>query len=89
MSNSMIIIGIGAVTISSLFAYVTGLKRLYGHGLLTCVLFFIGYYITIEFGYFLVTIGSIIIISGFVLLMRFIKKYPRPQGDKINAQESR
>jgi len=89
ISNSMIIIGIGAVTISSLFAYTMGLKRLYGYGLLTFVLFFTGYFIVIPFEYFLVTIGFVIIFSGFVLLMRFIRKYPLPQGDKSNAQESR
>jgi len=89
ISNSMIIIGIGAVTISSLFAYTMGLKRLYGYGLLTFVLFFTGYFIVIPFEYFLVTIGFVIIISGFVLLIRFIQKYPLPQGDKVNAQESR
>jgi len=79
ISNSMIIIGIGALTISSLFAYTMGLKRLYGYGLLIFVLFFTGYFIAIPFGYFLVTIGLVIIVSGFVLLMRFIRKYPLPR----------
>ena len=82
ISNSMIIIGIGALTISSLFAYTMGLKRLYGYGLLIFVLFFTGYFITIPFEYLLVTIGFVIVVSGFVLLMRFIRKYPLPQGDK-------
>ena len=76
ISNSMIIIGIGAITISSLFAYTMGLKRLYGYGMLTFVLFFTGYFLAIPFEYFVVTIGLVIIISGFVLLMRFIRKYP-------------
>ena len=56
ISNSMILIGIGAVTISSLFAYTMGLKRLYGYGLLTFVLFITGYFVAIPFEYFLVTI---------------------------------
>ena len=89
ISNSMIIIGIGAVTISSLFAYTMGLNRLYGYGLLIFVLFSTGYFIVIPFEYLLLTTGFVIFISGFVLLMRFIQKYPLPQGDKINAQESR
>jgi len=88
VSNSMIIIGVGAAIISSLFAYTMGLKRLYGYGLLTFVLFITGYFVAIPFEYFLVTIGFVIVISGFVLLMRFIRKYPLPQGDKIIAQES-
>ena len=86
ISNSMIIIGIGAVTISSLFAYTMGLKRLYGYGLLIFVLFFTGYFIAFPFEYILVTIGFVIVISGFVLLMRFIRKYPLPQGDTNNAE---
>jgi len=88
ISNSMIIIGIGAVVVSSLFAYTMGLKRLYGYGLLIFALFFTGYFIAIPFEYFLVTIGLVIIISGFILLIRFIQKYPIPQGEKTNAQES-
>jgi hypothetical protein len=86
ISNSMIIIGIGALTISSLFAYTMGLKRLYGYGLLIFVLFFTGYFIAIPFGYFLVTIGLVIIVSGSVLLMRFIRKYPLPKGDTNSAE---
>lgn len=86
ISNSMIIIGIAAATISSLFAYTMGLKRLYGYGLSTFVLFFTGYFLGIPFEYFVVTIGLVIIISGFVLLMRFIRKYPLPQGDTNNAE---
>jgi hypothetical protein len=88
ISNSMLIIGIGAVVVSSLFAYTMGLKRLYGYGLLIFVLFFIGHFITIPFEYLLLTIGFVIIIGGFVLLIQFIRKYPLPQGDKINVQES-
>ena len=88
ISNSMIIIGIGTASISSLFAYTMGLKRLYAYGLLTLVLFLTGHFITIPFEYFLVTIGLVIIINGFVLLMRFIQKYPLTQGDKAIAEKS-
>jgi len=88
ISNGMIIIGIGAASISSLFAYTMGLKRLYAYGLLTLALFFTGHFITIPFGYFLLTIGLVIIINGFVLLMRFIRKYPLPQGDEVNVEKT-
>ncbi|MGD9130424.1 MAG: hypothetical protein PVH73_02485 [Candidatus Bathyarchaeota archaeon] len=87
-SNGMIIIGIAAASISSLFAYTMGLKRLYAYGLLTLVLFFAGYFIAFPFEYILLAIGLVIIISGFVLLIGFIRKYPLPQGDKDIAQKS-
>jgi hypothetical protein len=89
ISNGMIIIGIGAASISSLFAYTMGLKRLYAYGLLTLALFFTGHFTTIPFGYFLLTIGLVIIINGFVILMRFTRKYPLPQGDETNVKKSR
>ena len=87
-SNGMIIIGIGAASIASLFAYTMGLKRLYGYGLLSLVAFLMGHFIMFPFEYLVTTIGSVIIINGLVLLMKFIQKYPLPQGDKNNAQKS-
>jgi hypothetical protein len=87
ISNGMIIIGIGAAAISSLFAYTMGLKRLYAYGLLALALFFTGHFITIPFEYFLLTIGLVIIINGFVLLTQFIRKHPLPQGDEVNVEK--
>jgi hypothetical protein len=88
ISNSMVIIGIVAATISSLFAYTMGLKRLYGYGLLSLVLFFIGYFVAVPFGYLLLAIGFVISINGFVLLIGFIRKYPLQQGEGINVKKS-
>lgn len=86
--NSMIIIGISAAAISSLFAYTMGLKRLYAYGLLTLALVLQGYFITIPFEYFLLAIGLVIIVNGCVLLIQFIQKHPLPQGDEANAEKS-
>jgi hypothetical protein len=87
ISNGMIIIGIGAATISGLFAYTMGLNRLYAYGLSTLALLGIGHFITIPFGYLLLIIGLVIVINGFVLLMRFIRRYPLSQGDKALAEK--
>jgi hypothetical protein len=87
VSNSMIILGVSGITISSLFAYTMGLKRLYAYGLLTFALFFTGHLVTIPFEYFLLTIGLTIVIIGLSLLIRFIRKYPLPQGDEADAKK--
>ena len=81
ISNSMIIIGVSAVLISSLFAYTMGLKRLYVYGLVTLVMFLVGHFMTIQFEYFLLTIGFAIVIYGLVLLRQFLQKYPLSRGD--------
>lgn len=88
LSNGMIIIGIAGASMSSLFAYTMGLKRLYAYGLLTLALFLTGHFITFPFEYVLLTIGFVVLINGFVLLVRFIRKYPLTQGDGTNAKKS-
>jgi len=88
ISNGMIIIGVSAAAISSLFAYTMGLNRLYAYGLLTLALFLAGHFITIPLGYFLLAIGLVIIINGFVLLTQFMRKHPLPQGEESNVEKS-
>jgi hypothetical protein len=81
ISNSMIIIGISAALISSLFAFTMGLKRLYVYGLVTLTMFLVGHFMVIQFEYFLFAIGFAIVIYGFVLLRQFLKKFPLSRGD--------
>lgn len=81
----MIWIGLGAAVIGSLFAYTMGLKRLHGYGLLTLALFTSGYFLSFPFEYLLLVIGSVIIASGAVLLVQFIRRYPLPKGAQDNA----
>jgi hypothetical protein len=76
VSYSTIIIGVGSALISSLFAYTMGLNRLYGYGLFSLILFLIAFFIIIPFEYILLTIAITIVFYGFVLLKRFIQKYP-------------
>ena len=81
ISYSMIIIGLLAAVISCIFDYTMGLKRLYGYGLITLIMFITGYFMTVQFEFFPITIGSGIIIYGLVILRQFLQKYPLPRGD--------
>lgn len=81
----MIWIGLGAAVIGSLFAYTMGLKRLHGYGLLTLTLFVGGHFLSIPFQYLLLVLGSVIIASGIVLLVQFIRRYPLQKGAPDNA----
>ena len=83
----MIWIGLAAAIIGSLFAYTMGLKRLHGYGLLTLALFVIGYFLNFPFQYLLLLIGIVIVSSGAVLLVRFIRRYPLPKGASDNAAQ--
>jgi hypothetical protein len=83
----MILIGLGAAVIASLFAYTMGLKRLHGYGLLTLALFASGHFLSIPFEYLLLAIGSVIIASGAALLVQFIRRYPLPKGAPDNVAQ--
>jgi hypothetical protein len=87
--NGMILIGIAAAAISSLFAYAIGLKRLHVYGLLALALFLTGHYVALPLAYLLIAIGLAVIITGSVLLIRFVRKHPLAQGRIENAEESR
>ena len=84
--NGMIIIGILAASISSLFAYTMGLRRLYAYALLTLALLFAAHFAIIPFAYSLLTIGVLMIINGSILLMQFIRKHPLSQGDETHVE---
>lgn len=79
--NGMLLIGLGAFIISSLFGYTIGLKRLYAYGALALALFGLLQFITFPFEYILFAIGLIIITCGIILLTRFVQKYPKTSGE--------
>jgi hypothetical protein len=81
----MIVIGLGSAVIASLFAYSMGLKRLHGYGLLILALFTSGHFLSIPFQYLLLAIGSVIIASGAIMLVRFVRRYPLPKGAQDNV----
>lgn len=81
ISNSMVVVGATTFTISSVFAYVMGLKRLYAYGMLTLTLFAVGQFIGFPFEYIVLTIGMTTICYGVILLWKFTKKYPLSHGD--------
>ncbi len=87
-----IVLGLFVLTVFSLAAYFREFTRLYIYGVLMCIgvvltglLFDYGGstpYSYIAFG----IIGSIILLFGLILLVRFVRKYPLPVGDVSNEE---
>lgn len=84
IDNGMIAIGIGALTVCSLFGYATGIKRLYAYGIVALALFAVGYFFEIFFAYIVFALGLIVLSARIVLLVRFVRKYPL-KGDQSLA----
>jgi MFS family permease len=79
--NAMIIVGIGSLAFCALFGSSMGLKRLYGYGILSLTLLTIGHFTGIFFAYIILALGITVMVTGFTLLIKFVKKYPI-QGEK-------
>lgn len=76
----MIAIGLVSLVVCSLFAYSMGLRRLYGYGLATLVLFVGGHVMAVFFGYILLILGTVVMVAGCAMLIGFVGKYPLQGG---------
>jgi hypothetical protein len=83
--NGMLIVGFGSLAVCILFGYSMGLKRLYAYGLLALISLVIGHFVGIFFAYILMALGTTVMVTGFALLIGFVKKYPL-KGDKAIAE---
>ena len=83
--NILLIIGVGCLAVFSLFGYALALKRLHGYGLLALIAFGFGHFLGIPLAYTLLALGTIIMVTGFALLVGFLRKYPL-DGDKAIAE---
>ena len=77
----MIVIGLAGMVILAVVAYISEIKRLYAYSVLFSVIFTTGYFRSIPFFYYLLTLGAVILLSGLNLLTRFIRSYPFPIGE--------
>lgn len=84
MRYGMIILGLAGSATCCLIGYSMGLRRLYGYGLLTLVLFVGGHFVGISAWYSMIALGTVITVAGSYLLICFVRKYPLP-GDSTIA----
>jgi hypothetical protein len=81
----LLIIGVGSLAVFILFGYALGLKRLYGYGLLALIAFAFRHFLGILLAYTLLALGTMVMVTGFALLIGFLRKYPL-EGDKAVAE---
>ena len=83
VQNGMLIVGLGSLAVCALFGYTMGLRRLYAYGLLSAISLVIGHIVGIFFAYIIMALGTTVIVSGLVLLVNFVKKYPLKGGKAL------
>lgn len=85
--ESIAIYSVGIMLLGLLLAvaYLQHLTRLYGYALLIAVCATAGHLMHIGLEYYIAFIGAVAAVVGIVLFIRFLKRYPRLEGDESYA----
>lgn len=81
IEHYMLVIGISLAALFGMIGYTLRANRMYAYSLLTLVMFVVGYFIHYPLHYYISLLGTLILISGVVTLVRFTRKYPLPVKD--------
>jgi hypothetical protein len=77
IDNYMLTIGMAVAALFLLGGYAFKTKRLYAYALLTLVMFVAGHFIYFPLYYYLTALGTVILVCGLFLMIRFVSKYPK------------
>jgi hypothetical protein len=77
IENYMLTIGTAVAALFLLGGYAFKAKRIYAYALLTFVMFVAGHFIYFPLYYYLTALGTLIMVCGLFLMIRFIRKYPK------------
>jgi len=81
IEHYMLVIGTSVAALFGMIGYTLRANRMYAYSLLTLVMFVVGYFIHYPLYYYISLLGTLILISGVVTLVRFTRKYPIPVKD--------
>jgi hypothetical protein len=88
IENYMLVIGVFGATLFCIGGYTLRAQRAYAYALLTLLLFVIGHYIYYPLQYYLILLGAVVLLSGLAMLVRFVRKYPRPITDAVDESNN-
>jgi hypothetical protein len=77
----IIVIGVAGMVLLAIVAQLSEISRLYAYSVLFFAIFIGGYFLSFPFFYYLITLGTIILLSGMYLLISFLHKYPLSVGE--------
>jgi hypothetical protein len=72
----LVVVGVLLAGLLSLIAWATGAKRVYAYAALAVIAFASGHWFNLEFPLYLTVLGTVILLSGMVVLVQFMRKYP-------------
>ena len=67
-------------------AYALGVKRFYFWTVLIAAVFFVEHFLVGSFPYNSIIFGLVLLTTGIIVLIRFLKKYPKPEMEALNEK---
>jgi len=77
----MIVIGVSIAALFSAAGYTFRTNRMYAYALLTLIIFVPGHFLNFPFYYYLLLLGTLILLLGIAQMTRFVRRYPRSAID--------
>jgi hypothetical protein len=77
IENYMLTLGLMFSPLFLLAGYMFRIKRMYAYALLTLVMFVAGHFVYFPLYYYLTSLGTMILMFGLAMMIRFIHKYPK------------
>ncbi|MDH5438338.1 MAG: hypothetical protein OEX76_05500 [Candidatus Bathyarchaeota archaeon] len=88
IENYMLVIGVSVAASFCVVGYTFRIRRMYAYALLTLIMFVTGHFLYYPLHYYVILLGSLILLFGLAMLVRFIRRYPlsttRSMGDSGN-----
>ena len=77
IENYMLTIGAAVAALFLLGGYAFKTKRIYVYALFTLIMFVAGHFIIFPLYYYLTALGTLILLIGLTMMIRFVRKYPK------------
>ena len=76
IENYMLVIGVSVAASFCVVGYTFRIRRMYAYALLTLIMFVTGHFLYYPLHYYVILLGTLILLFGLALLIRFIRRYP-------------
>jgi hypothetical protein len=83
----LIIFGIYGAGIFILIGFLSEIRRFFGYGVTTLIVFIISHFLFLHFSLPVIGVGVVITIAGFFQLVWFLRKYPKSDKGDITVDE--
>jgi len=85
IENHMLVIGVSVAASFCVVGYTFRIRRMYAYALLTLIMFVTGHFLYFPLHYYVILLGTLILLFGLVMLIRFVRRYPLSAADTVGG----